>query len=152
MERRRRTDDAFTLIEVLIALAVIAIGLLAVLAVAARSGQVAANLQNHAFAQWIAQNRLTELRLSPKWPAVGESDDDVTFADRKWHWHVTVANTADPDLRRATVEVALADSPHDPITQLIGFIGKPGSTQGVVPAAPASASRAQGTASKTGGL
>lgn len=152
MERQPRTDGAFTLIEVLIALAVIAIGLLAVMTVAARSGEVAASLQNHTFAQWIAQNRLTQLRLSPQWPKIGESDDDVTFAGRKWRWHVTVADTADPDLRRATVEVAFVDSPDDPITQLIGFIGKPNSTQGVPPAAPASAPHARAASSTTGNL
>lgn len=136
------------MIEVLVALAVIAIGLLAVLAVAARSGQVGSDLQNHTFAQWIAQNRLTELRLSPKWPDVGESDDDVTFAGRKWHWHATVEGTPDSDLRRVTVAVALADSPDDPITQLIGFVGKPNSNPAGLP--PAAGTAAQ-NASKTGG-
>lgn len=141
MDPQPRTERGFTLIEVLIALAVIAIGLLAVLAVVARSGEVASSLQNHTFAQWVAQNHLTELRLSPKWPDVGESDGDVTFARRKWHWHTTVADTADQDLRRATVAVALADSPKDPVTQLIGFIGRPSTTAAGLPASPGSSAQ-----------
>ena len=122
---RRRTEHAFTLIEVLIALAVIAIGLIAVLGVAAQSGRIASDLQERSFARWVAENQITQLRLSPAWPEVGNSDGKVTLGDLQWHWETTVAATPDPDLRRATVAVALADSPDKPVAQLIAFIGKP---------------------------
>lgn len=125
MKHRRPTECGFTLIEVMIALAVIAIGLLAVVAVAGRSSTIQADLESRAFAQWIAANKLSELRLSPQWPKIGVSDDDLTFGGRKWHWKVTIAGTPDTDLRRATVSVALAASPNQPVTQLVGFIGRP---------------------------
>lgn len=139
MDHRPRAEHAFTLIEVLVALAVIAIGLLAVVAVAARSGRIQAGLEDRALAGWIAENRLTQLRLSPEWPAIGDSDDDLTFADRKWHWEVTVDGTPDKDLRRVTVKVALAASPHQPYSVLVGFIGKPDEAPLGPPAAPKAA-------------
>jgi len=123
--RRGRPAPGFTLIEVLVALAVIAIGLLAVLAVGARSGSVAAGLQERTFADWVAANEIARLRASRKWPGVGESDGKVTLATRDWHWHATIDGTADPDLRRVTVTVSPADDHDDTITQLVGFIGKP---------------------------
>jgi len=124
MHARHRTRG-FTLIEVLVALAVIAIGLLAVLAVGARSGRVAAGLQERTFADWVANNEITRVRASRKWPGVGESDGKSTLAGRDWHWHATVDGTADPDLRRITVTVSPADDHDDTLTQLVGFIGKP---------------------------
>ncbi len=62
--QRQRIESGFTLIEVLVALAVIAIGLVAVLAVAARSGRVDSELQQQTFAAWVANNQLERMRLS----------------------------------------------------------------------------------------
>lgn len=121
---RRRTEPGFTLIEVLVALAVIAIGLVAVLAVAGRSGRVDSELQQQTFASWVAGNEIEHMRLAPKWPAIGDSNGDVTLAGQKWHWKATVAKTEDPDLRRVTVSVATEDDQDNPVTQLTGFLGK----------------------------
>lgn len=147
---RQPTERGFTLIEVLVALAVIGIGLLAVLAVAAKSVEVAADLQDRTFAGWVAQNRITEMRLSQQWPSIGESDDDVTLGGRKWHWHATVASTPDKDLRRVTVTVAPADATSTSVTEMVGFVGKPTSQPGGVPS-PASAGAAAGSQGKAGG-
>jgi len=121
---RQRIESGFTLIEVLVALAVIAIGLVAVLAVAARSGRVDSDLQQQTFAAWVASNQLERMRLSPKWPDIGESDGKVTLADQDWKWKATVVKTQDADLRRVTISVATADAPDDPVTRLLGFLGR----------------------------
>lgn len=121
----RRLERGFTLIEVLVALAVIAIGLVAVLAVAARSGRVDSSLQQRTFAAWVASNQLERMRLATKWPGLGTSDGKVTLAGQEWHWKATVAKTEDPDLRRVTLSVATESTPDDPVTRLLGFIGKP---------------------------
>lgn len=123
----RRIETGFTLIEVLVALAVIAIGLVAVLAVAARSGRVDSNLQQRTFAAWVASNQIERMRLASKWPGLGTSDGKITLADQKWHWKAKVAKTEDPDLRRVTLSVATEAKPDDPVTRLLGFIGRPSS-------------------------
>lgn len=135
---QQRAEHGFTLIEVLIALAVIGIGLLAVLAVAAKSARVAADIQDRAFADWVAENHIAELRLSEQWPQVGDSDGDTKLAGRKWHWKTTVDATPDKDLRRATVTVAAADRPDDELARFVAFIGKPMA----VPAGPPSGASA----------
>ena len=121
----RSTDSGFTLIEVLVALAVIALGLSAVVAVAARSGRVDSQLQQHTFASWVASNEIARLRLKKNWPDVGTSDGKVTLAGQDWHWKAKVAKTQDPDLRRVDVTVATEDKQDDAIITLVGFIGRP---------------------------
>ena len=123
--RRPRTEPGFTLIEVLVALAVIAIGLVAVIAVAARSGRVDSELQQQTFASWVASNQIERMLLSPKWPAVGDSNGKITLAGQDWEWKATVAKTQDPDLRRVTISVATEENPDDSVTKLIGFLGRP---------------------------
>ena len=122
---RPEIERGFTLIEVLVALAVIAIGLVAVLTVAARSGRVDFELQQRTFAAWVASNQMERMRLTPTWPSIGTRDGKVTLAGRDWHWKAIVAKTADPDLRRVTISVATAAAPDDSITQLLGFLGRP---------------------------
>ncbi|MGH8273743.1 MAG: type II secretion system minor pseudopilin GspI [Gammaproteobacteria bacterium] len=125
LRKRALSTRGFTLIEVLVALAVIAIGLLAVLSVAASGTRISAELQQRNFASWIAQNEMARLRLAPQWPDLGEANDDVDFANQKWRWDAKTVKTQDPDLRRVTVTVSFAKTPDDSITQLVGFIGKP---------------------------
>ena len=120
-----RTELGFTLIEVVVALAIIAIGLAAVVAVAARSGRIDAELQQRTFAAWVASNRMTQFRLDEHWPDLGTQDGKVKLADQQWHWKATVKKTQDPDLRRVRIDVATAAKPDDTVTELLGFIGKP---------------------------
>ncbi|MGA7965963.1 MAG: type II secretion system minor pseudopilin GspI [Gammaproteobacteria bacterium] len=129
----RQIDHGFTLIEVLVALAVIAIGLVAVMAVAARSGRVDSELQQRTFAAWVASNQMERMRLDSKWPGLGSSDGKITLADQDWHWKATVAKTEDPDLRRVTLSVATEAKPDDPVTQLLGFLGRPPSNPTSLP-------------------
>jgi general secretion pathway protein I len=123
-DSRAGAARGFTLIEVLVALVVIAIGLLAVLSVAARGSHISAQLEQRNFANWIAQNEMARLRLNPQWPDIGAANDEVEFANQKWRWDAKTVKTSDPDLRRVTITVALAAKQDESITRLIGFIGK----------------------------
>jgi general secretion pathway protein I len=100
----------FTLIEVLVALAIVAIGMAAVLGALSSSADTVVYLRDKTFATWVALNQIAQVRLSGQLPANGGSDGDVEdFAGRKWHWHQEVSGTQVPGIARIDVSVRPAD-------------------------------------------
>jgi general secretion pathway protein I len=115
----------FTLIEVLVALAIAAIGLAAVLAVVTNSARNSVYLRDKTFASWIAQNRITELRLGTTMPSVDKTNGDLEFAGQKWKWEQTVTQTDVAGMRRIDVAVRFADAPvESPLATVTGFVGR----------------------------
>ncbi|MGB9430219.1 MAG: type II secretion system minor pseudopilin GspI [Gammaproteobacteria bacterium] len=125
----------FTLIEVLIALAVLAIGMIAVISTAGTSTRQAAELRDETFAHWVAMNELTTLRLAPAWPDIGTQKGTAEMAGQKWNWQATASTTSDPDLLRIDIDVSSALAPAAVITGLTGFMGRP---QPLIPGQPTS--------------
>lgn len=121
------TARGFTLIEVLIATAVLAFAMGAVITGMARYADNAGSLRERTVALWVAHNRLTELDLEPAWPAIGKSDGDVEMAGIEWRWFVTVNETPDPDVRRVEIRVQPKGREEDSAA-LSSFIGKLGKT------------------------
>lgn len=117
--------EGFTLLEAVVALLIVSLGMIAVMTQLGQFASSASYLQDKTLASWIASNRLTELSLQPSWPELGESEDDVEFADRDWHYRVEVSETDVPNLRRVDVEVALADSPDRILHTVSGLIEPP---------------------------
>ena len=101
MTKLPRQSRGFTLLEVLVALAVIAIPLLAVMESVTTNVSNAAYLRDRTFAHWVAMNQVTEQQLSPQWPAPGQTEDQVLMSGRTWYWKMTVKVTDDPD-RKST--------------------------------------------------
>ncbi|HVA54438.1 MAG TPA: type II secretion system minor pseudopilin GspI [Gammaproteobacteria bacterium] len=123
--RSRQTVRGFTLMEVLIALAVLAIGMIAVIGTAGTSTRLAAELKDETFAHWVAMNELTRLRLAASWPDVGTQKGEADMAGQQWHWQATISTTSDPDLLRADIDVSNALAPDTVVSSLTGFIGRP---------------------------
>lgn len=122
-----RQAKAFTLIEVLVAMAVISISLLAAIKVASEVTTSAIYMQDKTLAHWVAMNKVAEMRLQQTWPSIGRSNGDVEMADRSWHWKMEVKATEDKDVRRLEVGV-MPESEKDaetPTVLLIAFLGKP---------------------------
>jgi len=114
----------FTLIEVLAALLIVALGMLGVIQAVTQTARNGTYLREKTLAHWVAMNVITERRLMPDPPAVAESSDEVEFAGQRWRWSMTVTQTAVESLRRMDVEVRPADKPEsEPLTIVTGFYG-----------------------------
>jgi general secretion pathway protein I len=99
----------FTLIEVLVALAIVAVGMAAVMRTLTSSADTVFYLRDKTFAQWVALNQIANLRLSGQVPAVGNSDGDIDYAGRKWHWRQEVVASEVPGVERIDVKVRPSD-------------------------------------------
>lgn len=128
MTRPARGPDAgFTLIEVIVAVAVLAFAMAAVISGMARYADNAASLRERTLALWVAHNRLTEIDLQPVWPATGKSDGDAEMAGIEWRWFATVSETPDPDVRRIDLRVQ-ARGRDEAAAELSSFVSKSGRT------------------------
>ena len=105
-----RASRGFTLIEVLVALAIVAIGMAAVLETLTSSANTTVYLQDKTFAGWVALNRIETVRLSGTIPQAGTSNDNVSFAGRSWEWQQKVTTTQIPGMVEIEVDVKPADS------------------------------------------
>ncbi len=115
----------FTLVEVLIALTVVAIGLGAAVAVVNQSVYNAYSLQQKTLASWVAENKLAEIRAAAAVPDFDESDGDSELAGRFWRWNAEILETGVENVTRIEIGVASEDEPDVEIVKLIGFLGVP---------------------------
>lgn len=123
-----KTARGFTLIEVLVALAIVAIGMAAVLEVLTSSANTTLYLQDKTFAQWAALNRLETVRLTGTVPTVGTSNDEITYAGRSWAWQQKVTSVSQiPGMVQIEVDVRPSDSNAGDnrgwYASVIGFMG-----------------------------
>jgi len=124
-EGRGTTPRGFTLLEVLVALAVVAIALTAAVTAAGQDARNVALLRDRTLAHWVAMDRIAEAQLSDDWPGVGKSDGDTVMAGQEWHWTLAVSATDDNDVRRLDVEVRHTPSEERALTSMIAYLGRP---------------------------
>lgn len=100
-----RADPGFTLIEVLVALAIMSLAVLALLNLAGENSRAAGATEARAMAAVVAENRAVEDMAAPVPPVLGDSAGTEIAGGRNWRWTRTVAATADPRVLRIDVRV-----------------------------------------------
>jgi general secretion pathway protein I len=114
----------FTLIEVLAALVIVSLGMMAVIQAVSQTASNSSYLRDKTLAHWVALNRLTEVRLEQSAPKVDETSDEVEMAGRTWRWTMTVTQTPVETMRRIDVSVRPAEADEDSsMATLTGFYG-----------------------------
>lgn len=113
----------FTLIEILVALAIIAVALTAGMRALAQSADSATALKARTLGLWVAQNRLAAAQVAAPWPALGTYRGNAEQAGGQFLWRETVTTTPNPAFRKIEISVMEPDRPDYQVARLVGFIG-----------------------------
>ncbi|MEW7978487.1 MAG: type II secretion system minor pseudopilin GspI [Candidatus Sedimenticola endophacoides] len=110
----------FTLLEVLVALAILAIAMSAVIKVSSSNTDNTAYLEEKMLAHWVAMNRWSEIQLVPPDKPLYSTSGVELMAGRKWEWRREVTNSPDQDVKKIRLEVT-ADDNEAVLAKLTGY-------------------------------
>lgn len=102
---RRSAQQGFTLLEMLVALAVFSLAALSLVRLQGVTLRTAADLDSKAMGQIVARNLMVAVQTDPVPPTVGEAKGDVANGGRQWRWTRTVSATGDKRLLRVDLTV-----------------------------------------------
>jgi len=126
---RQPRHNGFTLIEILVAMAILVIAMAALIQTSGQTTANANHLQERTIGMWVVENRLTELQISPDWIRVGSKNGEVEMAGQTWYWRTIVEKMADKEtqefMRGVTIEARLNPDQESASATLKGFIGNP---------------------------
>lgn len=117
--------QGMTLLEVMVALVILALAGLALLKTSGEQVRNLNHLEQKQFAAWVAENQLTQLRLQQVWPAEQWHQGQSTLAGHSWHWRWRGVATSTPTLRALEVEVRQDPDSREPLALLRGYQGRP---------------------------
>ena len=125
----KKTQGAFTLLEVLVALAVFSVAAISLMKVSESQLRMSQRMEEKTFAHWVALNMITEMQSSQDWPNIGEQTGKVSMAGREWKMVVKTQATPVSRVRRIDIAVGLAPKDFtddmENLTLLTGFIEQP---------------------------
>ena len=124
----------FTLVEVLVALMIVAMGLTALMVAVSSTARTSGYLRDKTLAQWIALNRISEVRLNNSNNKFAQNTDtaEVNFAGRTWHYDTKYFDTSIATMKHVVVRVYAGDAKTkgNPIAESSGFLGSALGTPG----------------------
>jgi len=127
-----RRAGGFTLLEILVALAVLAIALTATARSLGGALDTTAALRDRTLARWVAEDRLAELELRREWPELDVKEGDADMGGRAFHWRQETGVTPAARMRRVEVSVFLKGT-DSTLAKLTGFLEQT-ATQALAPA------------------
>jgi general secretion pathway protein I len=118
-------NKGFTLIEVLVALAILAIALAAAARASGLSVSGSDRLRQHLLASWVAQNRLAEHAARRDWPDIGARSGETEQGGLPLRWEERVGATPNSRFRRIEISVYPVEEPDHEAARLAGYLVAP---------------------------
>jgi general secretion pathway protein I len=125
--------EGFTLLEVLVALTIIALSLGALISTSGSHASSAGYLKQKTIAHWVAMNEITRLQVEKDWPGKGDTKGSTEMAGAEWYWTRTVNETEDDNSRQVEYRVYLDEDREYSLTRLVGYLSRPATTTSLQP-------------------
>lgn len=127
---RRRFQKGFTLVEVLVAVAVLSLVMVVLSQTMGATARAYTNINETRLGYLVAADKLVEMQVYQQWPKTGTHDDEVERNGRQWWVRTTISEGPYPDTRRVDIDVGLmrGDDKDALAYSLASLIGKPVST------------------------
>jgi general secretion pathway protein I len=117
-----KNHKAFTLLEVLVALIILATALSAAIQTSTVSIENTRYLRDKTLAHWVAMNVVTDLQVRNEWLNIGKKTGSAVMAEREWFWEIQVFDTMDKALRRLEIRVYENRNSKESLTVLTAFL------------------------------
>jgi general secretion pathway protein I len=114
----------FTLIEILIAVAILAVALAATTRAASVATDGALETRQRVLATWAAENRVAELRARAIWPSTATTRFTTEQGGMSLVVEEIVSDTPNPAIRRIDLAVSDSRSPERVLTRLAAYVGR----------------------------
>lgn len=119
---KHKIHGGFTLLEVLVALAILSVTMAAVGRAASSGIQHAEAMRVRVLADWVAQNRLALRAARGEWLSVGVQNGEEEQAGKHFIWREEIIATPNPTLRRIVVNVYATGNTDDPLRQMTSYL------------------------------
>ena len=113
----------FTLLETLVALAVVAIAMAALWKGLSQGQYLSEGLPDRVMARWVAQNRITIKQVTGEWPDTRTYNGTELMGGKEFFWQEQISTTNESTMRRITVSVG--NSPDSNLFSLDGYLHRP---------------------------
>lgn len=123
MKKSDNRGSGFTLLEVMVALAVAAIGLGAISKSMISNVGVADQLKQRTLGTWVASNRMAELRMYRQFSSAGGQSGQAEMGGVKWRIEEEFSSTADPNISKVNIAV-FAESDDRNVASLTGYVAR----------------------------
>ncbi|MDH5301271.1 MAG: type II secretion system minor pseudopilin GspI [Gammaproteobacteria bacterium] len=118
-------QQGFTLVEVLIAVAILAIALGAIITSVARATDNVSYMRDKTFAHWVAMNVITEVQVLRKFPSTGTDEGKQELGNHEWQWKmITTESPLSANMHQIVVEVRRDRKDKQPLVRLTAIAGK----------------------------
>ena len=125
---RRARRTGFTLVEVLVALAIVSIALLAALRAAGQGTNNVGELRSRLLAGWVAENLLAEHRARGDWLPLGLQRGTGRQGGLDFAWREEVVATPNSSFRRVDIRVFSTNEESHSLAHVVGFVVSPPGT------------------------